>query len=154
MTFFWSIHVQHATTHALLIDMPCASNRPFTRINVLLLLLLVVTLLLNAKNYKHSQKLEKSSSGARQLLQYHYPVNQSSSFVFYPWPNVTVRDSGLWCGGFSVAFAQSGTVPPIALASRPGSGNTWLRYLIQGATGIFTGDVYQVSIRTYMYLYY
>ncbi|KAI0236542.1 hypothetical protein LSAT2_012910 [Lamellibrachia satsuma] len=29
-----------------------------------------------------------------------------------------------------------------ALASMPGSGNTWLRHLIQKATGIYTGSVY------------
>lgn len=32
---------------------------------------------------------------------------------------------------------------PIALASFPGSGNTWLRYLLQQATGIYTGSVYK-----------
>lgn len=30
-----------------------------------------------------------------------------------------------------------------ALASFPGSGNTWLRYLLQQATGIYTGSVYK-----------
>ncbi|KAI8442406.1 hypothetical protein MSG28_005922 [Choristoneura fumiferana] len=30
----------------------------------------------------------------------------------------------------------------VALASFPGSGNTWLRYLLQQATGIWTGSVY------------
>lgn len=33
------------------------------------------------------------------------------------------------------------TIP--ALASFPGSGNTWLRYLLQQATGILTGSVYK-----------
>ena len=33
--------------------------------------------------------------------------------------------------------------PPIALASFPGSGNTWLRHMIEGATGIFTGSRYK-----------
>lgn len=32
---------------------------------------------------------------------------------------------------------------PIALASFPGSGNTWLRYLLQQATGVLTGSVYK-----------
>jgi hypothetical protein len=32
---------------------------------------------------------------------------------------------------------------PTALASFPGSGNTWVRYLIEGATGIFTGSRYK-----------
>ncbi|GAB0093944.1 WSCD [Sergentomyia squamirostris] len=31
----------------------------------------------------------------------------------------------------------------VALASFPGSGNTWLRYLLQQATGILTGSVYK-----------
>lgn len=33
--------------------------------------------------------------------------------------------------------------PVVALASFPGSGNTWLRYLLQQATGILTGSVYK-----------
>ena len=33
--------------------------------------------------------------------------------------------------------------PTVALASFPGSGNTWLRYLLQQATGILTGSVYK-----------
>ncbi|XP_071448491.1 WSCD family member AAEL009094-like [Hetaerina americana] len=33
--------------------------------------------------------------------------------------------------------------PVVALASFPGSGNTWLRYLIQQATGFYTGSVYK-----------
>ncbi|KAJ8982194.1 hypothetical protein NQ317_013496 [Molorchus minor] len=32
---------------------------------------------------------------------------------------------------------------PIALASFPGSGNTWLRYLLQQATGYYTGSIYK-----------
>lgn len=31
----------------------------------------------------------------------------------------------------------------VALASFPGSGNTWLRYLLQQATGLLTGSVYK-----------
>ena len=30
----------------------------------------------------------------------------------------------------------------MALASFPGSGNTWARYVIEGATGVFTGSIY------------
>ena len=33
--------------------------------------------------------------------------------------------------------------PPTALASFPGSGNTWLRFLIESATGVFTGSRYK-----------
>ena len=35
--------------------------------------------------------------------------------------------------------------PLTALASFPGSGNTWIRYLLQQATGIATGSVYNSS---------
>nr|XP_053642331.1 uncharacterized protein LOC128695628 [Cherax quadricarinatus] len=46
------------------------------------------------------------------------------------------------CMGLRVGFARRRTLPRTALASFPGSGNTWLRYLIQSATGLFTGSVY------------
>ncbi|XP_045623434.1 uncharacterized protein [Procambarus clarkii] len=46
------------------------------------------------------------------------------------------------CMGLRVGFARRRTLPRTALASYPGSGNTWLRYLIQSATGLFTGSVY------------
>ena len=39
-------------------------------------------------------------------------------------------------------LAQFGSLPRTALASFPGSGNTWTRYLIEGATGVFTGSIY------------
>lgn len=38
---------------------------------------------------------------------------------------------------------ESAEKPITALASFPGSGNTWLRYLLQQATGVFTGSVYK-----------
>ncbi|XP_078682313.1 WSCD family member GA21586-like [Branchiostoma floridae x Branchiostoma belcheri] len=42
------------------------------------------------------------------------------------------------------ALRYSATPLPItALVSFPGSGNTWLRYLVQQATGILTGSVYK-----------
>ena len=39
-------------------------------------------------------------------------------------------------------FLNATTRPPIALASFPGSGNTWVRGLLQQATGICTGGIY------------
>ncbi|XP_076054159.1 uncharacterized protein LOC143032858 isoform X3 [Oratosquilla oratoria] len=48
----------------------------------------------------------------------------------------------LECSRLFVTFARRRTLPRTALASFPGSGNTWLRYLIQGATGLFTGSEY------------
>ena len=48
-----------------------------------------------------------------------------------------------WCRplGYRAAIPQRDSV--IALASFPGSGNTWLRYLLQQATGIITGSIYK-----------
>ena len=46
---------------------------------------------------------------------------------------------------YSFNFVITGSTPFIFLATIPGSGNTWSRYLIEGLTGIFTGDVYHVK---------
>ncbi|XP_070574615.1 sialate:O-sulfotransferase 1-like [Ptychodera flava] len=40
----------------------------------------------------------------------------------------------------SVRFAAPNTFPLIMLASLPGSGNTWIRHLIEQATGFYTGS--------------
>jgi len=45
-----------------------------------------------------------------------------------------------WCRPLGIKAAPG---PVTALASFPGSGNTWLRYLLQQATGISTGSVYK-----------
>lgn len=44
------------------------------------------------------------------------------------------------CKVYSVQFGRQ--LPIVGLASYPSSGNTWLRYLIEGATGYFTGSMY------------
>ena len=46
------------------------------------------------------------------------------------------------CSQYSVQFLLSQSLPPRALVSYPGSGNTWTRYLVEAATGVFTGSVY------------
>jgi len=46
------------------------------------------------------------------------------------------------CGELRTRIARVGSLPTRALASYPGSGNTWIRYLIEGASGIFTGSVF------------
>lgn len=38
------------------------------------------------------------------------------------------------------------THPVMALVSYPGSGNTWLRHLIELTTGVFTGSVYSDKV--------
>ena len=45
-----------------------------------------------------------------------------------------------WCRPLGQKAAPG---PVTALASFPGSGNTWLRYLLQQATGVTTGSVYK-----------
>ena len=47
-----------------------------------------------------------------------------------------------WCKKSLEFLAKSQRNYTIALASFPGSANTWLRYLLQQATGILTGSVY------------
>ena len=46
------------------------------------------------------------------------------------------------CENFRVVFSKTKFLPLIGLASFPRSGNTWIRYLIEGATGVFTGSFY------------
>ncbi|XP_072164172.1 sialate:O-sulfotransferase 2-like [Diadema setosum] len=41
-----------------------------------------------------------------------------------------------------ISMGQPGQFPLVALASFPGSGNTWVRYLIERATGYYTGSIY------------
>ncbi|XP_059608231.1 WSCD family member AAEL009094-like [Phlebotomus argentipes] len=43
---------------------------------------------------------------------------------------------------FLPSTGEENPLKPVALASFPGSGNTWLRYLLQQVTGILTGSVY------------
>eukprot|EP00057_Strongylocentrotus_purpuratus_P032628 XP_788295.3 PREDICTED: WSC domain-containing protein 2 [Strongylocentrotus purpuratus] len=47
----------------------------------------------------------------------------------------------------SIKLGTPGTLPLIALASYPRSGNTWTRQLIEKATGIYTGSVYWTTER-------
>ena len=41
-----------------------------------------------------------------------------------------------------VQFGEPGTFPLTSLSSYPGSGNTWVRYLIEEFTGFYTGSIY------------
>ncbi|XP_047999023.1 WSCD family member AGAP003962 [Leguminivora glycinivorella] len=57
-------------------------------------------------------------------------------------------------GGPSVAWCKDLHFKPlgpvVALVSHPGSGNTWLRYLLQQVTGIMTGSIYMdYGLRTH-----
>ena len=46
------------------------------------------------------------------------------------------------CMEFGIGFGVKRDLAPIGLASFPRSGSTWLRYLVEGTTGIFTGSFY------------
>lgn len=50
-----------------------------------------------------------------------------------------------WCAQLRFMGPQPGL--PVALVSFPGSGNTWLRYLLQQATGKSLKRIYKVSNR-------
>lgn len=69
------------------------------------------------------------------------------NLTHYPWANHRA------CANYSNSFRPPESLPTRALASFPSSGNTWIRYLIEGATGIFTGSLYDDSslIRKGMY---
>ncbi|XP_077990685.1 sialate:O-sulfotransferase 2-like [Glandiceps talaboti] len=55
----------------------------------------------------------------------------------YPAVSGNINTAGANC---SLRFAPPHSRPLVALASSPGSGNTWLRHLIEQATGIYTGS--------------
>ena len=42
----------------------------------------------------------------------------------------------------AVKFGEQGSFPLTSLSSYPGSGNTWVRYLIEEYTGYYTGSLY------------
>ena len=52
-----------------------------------------------------------------------------------------------WCFGSSLRVLEP-AVSRTGLFSSPGSGNTWLRYLIQKSTGYMTGDYVYRKIRS------
>ena len=55
--------------------------------------------------------------------------------------NMSIKSGFEWCSPLRyIPIEQRHN--KTALASFPGSGNTWLRYLLQQVTGIFTGSVY------------
>lgn len=64
--------------------------------------------------------------------------------TYIPWGN------SVECSRFGVHFVEKKSLPMVALVSFPGSGNTWVRYLMETSSGVFTGSVYtdrQILIR-------
>jgi len=58
------------------------------------------------------------------------------NITHFPWPMDET------CRKYSVTFAKPKSYPVVGLASYPSSGNTWIRYLIEGITGHYTGSMY------------
>ena len=61
------------------------------------------------------------------------------------WENGTVNnfwESDPECSQYGTRFVVRHSLQTRALVSFPGSGNTWTRYLLEAATGVFTGSVY------------
>ena len=61
----------------------------------------------------------------------------------FPWMN----SSSSSCKNYSIALGNVSTFSMdslVALASIPSSGNTWVRSIIEEATGVFTGSMYEV----------
>uniref|UniRef100_A0A0N8CLT7 Rna-binding protein n=3 Tax=Daphnia magna TaxID=35525 RepID=A0A0N8CLT7_9CRUS len=62
-------------------------------------------------------------------------------------PNKTLNWLDLWsndtyCNQFTVHLLEENSVQPRALVSFPGSGNTWLRMLLMGVTGLYVDTIY------------
>ena len=61
--------------------------------------------------------------------------------------NRTLNWLDLWsndtfCNRFTVHLLEANSVQPRALVSFPGSGNTWLRMLLMGVTGLYVDTIY------------
>ena len=56
--------------------------------------------------------------------------------TYNPWPNDAI------CRGFDTRFSTSRRRKAIGIFSFPNSGNTFMRQLVEAATGVFTGSFY------------
>lgn len=61
----------------------------------------------------------------------------TNQLVYQPW----LGDPE--CDELTVRLAPAHSIPKMSLASYPGSGNTWIRGIIERLTGIFTGSIYE-----------
>lgn len=72
-------------------------------------------------------------------LKYLDHISLSRYYQCQPSKKFSIQSDSKWCSKRSF---QSQNSPLVALASFHGSGNTWLRYLIEQATGHYTGSIY------------
>ncbi|GJQ80682.1 hypothetical protein Trydic_g9265 [Trypoxylus dichotomus] len=107
-------------------------------LGILLLLYLIGVLLLSAVTLHEP----KGNSFSTKVSEYGQQISRSKHLEYgVSGLRPPLRRSKIqWCS--ELRFLEPPQVP-VALASFPGSGNTWLRYLLQQATGIYTGSVYK-----------
>jgi len=99
------------------------------------------TLMFSSKSFEENlrgklmEKVEIKALEKRNFqasFQYFLKKNRTLEFKFgrkethWPW----VED--LNCAHFKISFVRPCSLPKIALSTFPGSGNTWIRYLIEG----------------------
>ena len=72
----------------------------------------------------------------RDILSFQFDTNRPH---IHPWNSSRIPE----CRNLTTRFAASYSLPLYPLASYPGSGNTWVRYLLEGLSGVFTGDIYK-----------
>uniref|UniRef100_A0A6P7FHA9 WSCD family member CG9164 n=1 Tax=Diabrotica virgifera virgifera TaxID=50390 RepID=A0A6P7FHA9_DIAVI len=104
---------------------------------ILLLILYIVGILVLTVISLHDTRSVRGGSNINSRY-----LSKSKSFEYgLPGFRPNLRRSKInWCSELSY-LKHPGKA--IALASFPGSGNTWLRYLLQQATGYHTGSVYK-----------
>ena len=86
------------------------------------------------------------------LITYLYQAQLTPPTTYYsiqldmsgPEHNFWLENPNPACRNLSTKFAQVGTLPRLSLASYPGSGNTWVRYMVETITGVFTASIRQV----------
>ncbi|CAH1115356.1 unnamed protein product [Psylliodes chrysocephalus] len=109
----------------------------FWTVILLLILYVIGILILTAVSLHDTRGSYKSGSSI------HSRYNSKSRSFDYGLPGFKSRlrrPKVNWCTDLKYINPPG---PAIALASFPGSGNTWLRYLLQQATGFHTGSVYK-----------
>jgi len=96
---------------------------------IFVIFLLPIYFLLNREEVKSIDILNGTKS---QPVEYD---NKIMDLKYRPWNN----DSE--CNKYFIEFIRGRNYPKMALASYPGSGNTWMRGIIERMTGYFTGSV-------------
>ena len=109
------------------------------------------TIITTAKTYTPIEELRKSLDMSaeegleyldeKSLNRYHNCVPQASRNDHQTLSCISQKNCGKARCYERLRFLNR-TKPITALVSFPGSGNTWMRYLIEQATGVFTGSVY------------